>query len=78
MGCSLQKSDKQALSGKRYSTNQNTCNKLFRLDIVTPDKKNSIDVFNPSLGKVVQVPILMPAAKNNIALKRNTQLTIGQ
>ncbi|CAD8064891.1 unnamed protein product [Paramecium sonneborni] len=68
MGCSIQKSSDRILESKRYSENTNT---------LTPDKKPSLDVFNPILGKVVQVPILVPASKSSIMKRRSTQMTIG-
>ncbi|CAD8075842.1 unnamed protein product [Paramecium sonneborni] len=70
MGCSLQKSSDRIPSNKRYSINTNTQE--------TPDKKPSLEVFNPILRKVVQVPILVPASKSNIMKRRSTQMmTIG-
>ncbi|CAD8158235.1 unnamed protein product [Paramecium octaurelia] len=69
MGCSLQKQRKFETISKRYSTNANTC--------ITPDAKKSIEVYNPTLGKIVQVPILVPASKSNIMKRRSTQITTG-
>ncbi|CAD8145561.1 unnamed protein product [Paramecium pentaurelia] len=69
MGCSLRKSYNPNLENKRHSIITHT---------LTPDKKPSLDVFNPILGKVVSVPILVPASKSSIVMRRSTQLTIGQ
>ncbi|CAD8058173.1 unnamed protein product [Paramecium primaurelia] len=69
MGCSLQKQKKFETISKRYSTTANTC--------ITPDQKQSLEVYNPTLGKIVQVPILVPASKSNIMKRRSTQITTG-
>ncbi|CAD8145292.1 unnamed protein product [Paramecium octaurelia] len=68
MGCSLQKPKKFETISKRYSTNAN---------ILSPDQKQSLEVYNPTLGKLVQVPILVPASKSNIMKRRSNQLTPG-
>lgn len=72
MGCSLQKSADHIHANKRRSINTHTCNIVFYINIVTPDKKPSLDVFNPMLGKVVSVPILVPASKSSIMMRRST------
>ncbi|CAD8146470.1 unnamed protein product [Paramecium octaurelia] len=69
MGCSLQKPPNHNLAKQRFSINIQT---------LTPDKKPSLDVFNPTLGKIVSVPVLVPASKSSIVVRRSTQLTIGQ
>ncbi|CAD8067998.1 unnamed protein product [Paramecium primaurelia] len=68
MGCSLQKQKQIDIISKRYSTNANT---------FSPDQKQSLEVYNPTLGKLVQVPILVPASKSNIMKRRSNQLTPG-
>ncbi|CAK77914.1 unnamed protein product (macronuclear) [Paramecium tetraurelia] len=69
MGCVFQKQKKFETRSKRYSTNANTC--------ITPDTKQSLEVYNPTLRKNVQVPILVPASKSNIMKRRSTQITTG-
>ncbi|CAD8074442.1 unnamed protein product [Paramecium sonneborni] len=69
MGCSLQKQKKFETISKRYSTNANTC--------LTPDQRKSLEVYNPTLGKIVQVPILVPASQSNIMKRRSTQAISG-
>ncbi|CAD8060745.1 unnamed protein product [Paramecium primaurelia] len=69
MGCSLQKSSDHKLASKKCSANEN---------IQTPEKKSNLEVYNPIIGKMVSVPILVPASKSSILKRRSTQMTIGQ
>ncbi|CAD8069884.1 unnamed protein product [Paramecium sonneborni] len=64
MGCSLQKQRKIETISKSYSTTANA---------LTPDQKQSLEVYNPTLGKIVQVPILVPASKSNMMKRRSAQ-----
>ncbi|CAD8166571.1 unnamed protein product [Paramecium octaurelia] len=69
MGCCQQKSPNPKIDQNRYQSNANT---------QTQQKRQSLEVYDPIIGKMVQVPILVPAYKSSILKRRSTQMTIGQ